>query len=172
MTFSAAGIGPATITVQNPPGYTAPTDGSKTVQVTVADGGCLAGNITVGRNLETTMRVGLNGIAPPGGVSMTVTSNDPSKLRFSKTSAGAGAAAITLSLPENAGASPEFSVDGLASSGTATYTAQASGFGQCTGTVTFAPSGIVFANSSGGQTTPLLLTPAAGPRPLLSTRRC
>ena len=108
VTFSAAGIGPATITVQNPPGYTAPTDGSKTVQATVADGGCLAGNITVGRNLETTMRVGLNGIAPPGGVSMTVTSNDPSKLRFSKTSAGAGAAAITLSLPENAGASPEF----------------------------------------------------------------
>lgn len=109
------------------------------------------GDVTVGRNLQTVAAVTLDGPAPPEGLQITMKSGDPSRLLLSKTPDGAGSASIVIKLfllprlHEN----PEFYVQGLAASGTVTYTASAPGFPVSTGKATLAPSGVVMGGPFG-----------------------
>jgi hypothetical protein len=76
-------------------------------------------------------------------LTVSISSNDPSKLLFSKTPTDVGSASIDVLVPGGFGRTPDFYAYGLASSGTATYNASAPGFGNVTGTATLAPSGFV-----------------------------
>jgi hypothetical protein len=155
--FKALAAGSATITVETPTGFTPITDGTNTVVATILPSGLvLPSSITVGRNLQTTASVTLNGIVGPSGATLTITSDDASRLKFSTTATGAGSGSITINLPPNAHGSPDFYVQGFANSGSVGYTAQATGFGTATGSVTLAPSGIVFTNAFGGVPNPIL----------------
>ena len=150
--------GSATISAAMPAGFTALTDGKNTVGATVlASALVVPSSITVGRNLQASAAISLNGVVPPAGTTLVLTSSDVNKLRFSTTATGAGSGSISIPLPGGAHGSPDFYVQALASSGTVGYTAQASGFGSAAGTVTLAPSGIVFTNSFGGVPNPLLV---------------
>jgi hypothetical protein len=161
-TFRALSAGSATITAQAPAGFNALTDGTNTVLANISATGLIPQAATVGRNLQTTTRVNLQGVTQ-STTTMTITSNDPARLLLAKNSGDVGAASISLTLPSGAGASPDFYVQGFDSTGTATYTAAATSFGSADGTVTFAPSGIIFANAFGGTPNPLLTTPGSAP---------
>jgi len=106
-------------------------------------------DLTVGQNLQTSAFVTLVGTAPGGGLTVTVTSNDPSKLLLSTDPTAAGTQSIDLLVAGGGRQTPTFYVQALANSGTATYVASANGFGSATQTVTFGPSGFVLASPFG-----------------------
>lgn len=98
--------------------------------------------VTVGRNLQAWASVRLPAPAQQP-VQLTLTSDDPSRLLLAKEPDKAGSASITLMVEARRIASPEFCLQGLADTGTATYTIVAEGFSSATGKVNLAPSAIV-----------------------------
>lgn len=102
-------------------------------------------NITIGQNLETETVVNLDTEAPSGGLVISLTSDDPSRLLFSTAPDASGSASIRVKVGAGRRASTDFYVHGLANSGMATYTASADGYGKATGTATLVRSGIVIA---------------------------
>jgi hypothetical protein len=166
-TFRGVAQGLATVTAAVPAGFTVPFDGTNTLNVTVlASALIMPTGLTVGRNLQVPASIALNGVAPSGGLAMNITSND-GRLKFSDSPTAAGASSITLNLPPLARGTNDFYVHGLDSTGTATFTAQAAGFGSATATVSLAPSGIVFTNAFGG--VPNQIVAAAGGSPATVT---
>jgi hypothetical protein len=107
-----------------------------------------APDLTVGRNLQMNAIIGLPEGAPPEGVQLTVTSDDPRKALLSQSVDKAGSASITLTVKKGFHRSPEFFVQGLADNGTVTYTVTAPGMGEAKGTVTLAPSTIAILGPS------------------------
>jgi hypothetical protein len=164
-TFTALTQGAALVTVTEPTGFTAPAGGANTITANISPPGVSAPNAVVGQSLEVPAQITLAG-APGSPATITLVSSDPTKLRFgtSATDPGAGTIPIPACTPPvpdptnvckiikiGAGQShsPEFYIQALASSGSATYTATISGIGSSTGTVSFAPSGILIAGPNG-----------------------
>ena len=160
--FNGVASGSTTLTASVPTGFASP-NGANTLAATVTPSGLVPGNVTVGQNLEAATSIALNGVAPPAGLQITVTSNSPGQLLLSASPTGAGSASITLSLPSGAGRSPNFYVYGLANSGSPTYTVIAPGFGTATGTVTLGPSGILISGPYGIGVSSFSTTTGAGP---------
>jgi hypothetical protein len=105
--------------------------------------GIVAPNVTVGRNLQTSVSVRLPQAAAESGVEITVSSDDPSRLLLSLAPDRAGSATISLTVQPHFIDSPEFCIQGMADSGTVTYTVSAGNMGTAKGTVTLAPSAIL-----------------------------
>jgi hypothetical protein len=164
VTFTAVNAGTATITAQNPAGFAAVTDGSNTVQANIANSSLVPDSVTVGQNLAATAKVTLNGTPSSNlPVSIHVDPASIGKIQLSTSPTGAGADSINVTVPGSGRVTPDFYVYGLAGSGSATFTAQATGFGSAQGTATLAPSGIVFATDFGQPPNPILTTPMQGP---------
>lgn len=104
--------------------------------------------LTVGRNLETYIRVRLTQPAPENGLQITVSSDDPARLLLSRNPDEPGSKTIALKLTGAYVATPEFLVQALADRGSATYTVTAPGFGSIQGTVLLAPSAILITGPS------------------------
>ena len=102
-----------------------------------------APEVTVGRNLQTTLSVMLPGGAPEAGLEFTVVSSDPARVVFAAAPDEAGTGRLVLKVPPRSFATPEFWVHGLAEKGDVSYTVSAPQFDSATGKVTLAPSGIV-----------------------------
>lgn len=100
-------------------------------------------SVAVGSNLQTRATVTLSEPAPPGGLEITLTSDDPAQLQFSATPEGGGTGSITVITKEGFRESPEYWVHGLGLEGTVTYSATGSGFSTGTGIVTLSPSAII-----------------------------
>jgi hypothetical protein len=163
-TFKALSTGSATVTAQAPGGFSTLTDGNNTVTATILQSGLIVPTgLTVGQNLQVSTSISLNGVVGSGGVALTITSDDPSRLKFSAAPDTAGSGSLTINLPMNAHGTPDFYVQSFGSSGTVGFTAQANGFGTASGTVALAPSGIVFTNSSGGVPNPILAGAGGSP---------
>jgi hypothetical protein len=154
--FKALNTGSATVAAATPSGFTSVSDSTNTVVVTILPGGLIMPTgLTVGRNLQVPASIQLNGVAT-ANLPLTITSDDPTLLRFSATPNGAGSGSLTINLPQDARGTPDFYVQVFGSSGSVGFSAQAPGFGMNTGTVNMAPSGIVFTNSFGGVPNPIL----------------
>jgi hypothetical protein len=126
-------------------------------------------DVTVGRNLQMYASVKLPEAAPQAGVSLTVTSDDPTRLLLSAGPDQAGSASITLTVNGGFVYSPEFWLQGLADNGTVTYNVTANGLGTAKGKVTLVPSAIVimgpfkapsFQTTPGGRPSKLVLISA------------
>jgi hypothetical protein len=116
-----------------------------------------APDLTVGRNLQMYASVKLPAPAPPEGVQVTVTSDDPKKALISPATDKAGSASITLEVMKGLYTTPEFFVQGLADTGTVTYTVTAPGIEPAKGKITLAPSTVAIlgpSKQSTFQTTP------------------
>ena len=138
------------MTTGAPSGFSTPNqNASVTVQVNATSLSIEQTSVIIGQNLQTDARVVLAGVAPGGGLAVTVTSNDPSRLLLSTDPTAAGARSISLSVAGGGRATPTFYVQALGSSGNATYTASAPGFGNATQTVTLASSGFVISSPFG-----------------------
>jgi hypothetical protein len=140
--------GAATITVLAPNAdFATPTTGA-TLVATVQQSGIVPFTATVGKSLQVPAFVTLTGLTA-ADVEMKVRSNDSSKLKFSTTPGGTGLAEITLTIQANRTASPEFYVQGFASSGSVGYTVDIVSFGSANGAVSLAPSGFVIKSVNG-----------------------
>lgn len=144
---SAVNTGNATIAVTTPADFTAATTGGSLL-ATVQQSGILPFTATVGNKLQVPTTFSLAG-ATTADVEVTVRSDDSSKLKFSTTVGGAGLAEIKFVMQSNRTISPEFYVQGFASTGSVGYTVDVPGFGTANGTVTLAPSGFVIKSVNG-----------------------
>src|SRR5262249_12237978 len=135
-TFKGLNTGSATITAQAPAGFSTLTDGTNTLTATILQSGLIVpSGLTVGQNLETNTSISLNGVVGSGGVMLTITSNDPSRLKFSAAPDTAGSGTLTINLLAGAHGTPDFYVQGFGNTGSVGFTAQANGFGTASGTV-------------------------------------
>lgn len=105
-------------------------------------------NVIVGNNLQWESYPGTGYIippAPPGGVTITITSSDPDKVRLSNSAGAAGASSIELSVLAGTSFLPPYYVQGLAAEGHVTLTAVATGgYGATSAGVELAPSSFYF----------------------------
>jgi len=148
--FNASTPGTTTLTAPPPAGFSTPAGSANTLVVTVfPPDGVETTDAAVGYKLQTPGQVRLSQGVAPADLTVTLVSNDPSKVLLSKTAAGAGAASITMTMLAGHNATPEFYIHGMANSGIVTYTATVPGIGSDTGNVTLTPSGFVIAGPSG-----------------------
>jgi uncharacterized protein YjdB len=164
-TFTALTVGATTLSTTTPTGFSTPANGANGITANIAGGAVSAPNVTVGQSLEVAAQVTLAG-APSTATVITLTSSDPSRLRFgiSATDAGAGTIPIPGCVPPapdptnackiitvgaSQGHTPDIYFQALDSTGSATYTATLPVFGTGTGTVTFRPSSILIAGPFG-----------------------
>ena len=145
--FQPLSQGNTTLSVGIPAGFTAPAQDTTVVANVMKQGISVTDQVTIGNRLEVSGSLVLAQTAPTGGVTVTLTSNDP-KLLLSNTATGAGASSIAVVVPANSN-NANFYLQGAGSAGTATYTASAAGFQGGTGTVTLAPSGVVISGPFG-----------------------
>jgi len=160
--FNANKGGSVSVHATVPAGFSQPAQAANTLTASIATATLIPPSLTVGKNLEVSANVALNGAAPVGGLVITVASNDTSKLLFSNTATGAGLGTINVKVQGGGSVSLDFFAYGLASSGSASYTVSAAGFGMATGTVTLQPSGIVIAGPLGFGN-PVFTTNSAAP---------
>lgn len=100
-------------------------------------------DVTIGNNLQTSATLKLSEPAGDNGLQITVKSDDPAKLRFSRRPDVAGTESIVISLQAGFGETPDFWLHGFAESGEATYTVSAPGFTGGKGKVTLSPSSLL-----------------------------
>jgi hypothetical protein len=98
---------------------------------------------TVGKNLQTDMRIRLGKAAPKDGLELTVTSDDPKRLLLATKAGDPGTPSISLKVAGGFVWSPEFSLRGVGTPGTVSYTVSSPGLENGKGTVTLVNSAIV-----------------------------
>ena len=81
-------------------------------------------------------------VVPGGDLPVKLTTSDPARVLLSTSPEKEGVRSITITVRAGARFTPEFYVQGLASSGEAAYTASATGWENVAGIVTLAPSGL------------------------------
>jgi hypothetical protein len=158
-TFTALAVGNTAVTAAVPTGFSTPAGSANSITANVSPGGVTAPNLTVGKLLEGAGQITLTG-APSVATTVTLVSSDPTRLRFGTSATDIGAGTIPIPNctppvpdPNNAckivkiGAgqshSPDIWFQAFDSSGSVTYTATVPSIGNATGTVSFAPSGIL-----------------------------
>jgi hypothetical protein len=140
--FHPVNGGVTTVSVAVPAGFSTPIS-SLQLHVNVSASQMHLPNLQIGKDLQEPASVTLDAPAPTGGLTITVTSADPSKALLSNTHTGAGSASITLNVTGGSSASPTFYVQGIAANGATTMTASAPAFLSGSGSVTLQPSGFV-----------------------------
>ena len=140
--FQPVSAGSTTLSVSVPSGFTAPgAFGSLGATVSTA-GIAITQGISIGKFLQAQGNFALGAPAPAGGLLLTLTSNNPSLLLLSSSPTVAGSTSIGINVPAG-GTTGAYYLQGVASSGTATYTVNAPGFAPSTGTITLTPSGVI-----------------------------
>src|SRR6266849_2003488 len=152
-TFHPLTAGTTNLVIATPTGFTTPSGANATSITSTVTAPTL--RIFVSANLGQNLQVdgesiGL-GAAPPNNATLTLSSSS-SNLLLATTVAGPFSQSITLPLLQGSFSVPTFSIQGLASSGTAQLTAQAPGYSDGIAVVTFTPSGFVW-NSGNFSTT-------------------
>lgn len=145
---SVGTAGTTTLTVVQPTGYAVPTTRVSGVATVTAPPITLS-NVTIGKNLQTTITGTLGAPAPAGNLVVTLTT-DGAKALLATSATAAGAASINVTVGAGATALPTVYVQALTSTGTAAVTATATGYATGSNTVTLVPSGFVLYNPSNG----------------------
>jgi hypothetical protein len=145
--FLPGSSGDTMLALTPPTGFVAPSDGIALIATVKVPGMVLSDGLTIGENLQATGTVLIGTTAPPGGLTLTLTSHSP-LLALSQSPTGKGQTTAEVTIPAGS-SSVSFYLQGTASSGEATYTASAPGFAAKTATVRLAPSGFVIAGPFG-----------------------
>jgi hypothetical protein len=139
--FQPHAEGSTLLSAAGPAGFTVPAQNAS-LTATVISSALSVADVVVGRNLQQITTVFLGGVAPAGGVPVTLTSGNPSLVQLAAGATDPGAASITITIPEGMGMA-YFYVRALADSGTVSFTATASAYLGDTATATLAPSGVI-----------------------------
>lgn len=140
--FNPSSVGTTEISVPVPPGFSKSLEYGKVDASVNPPGIALTQDLTIGENLQVIGMVGLGEAAPPGGVTVTLTSNDPSRLLLSSSPTDAGSGTLRITIPEGK-VSEQVCLQSLTKTGSTTYTATAEGHRSRTEQISFAPSGVV-----------------------------
>ena len=100
-------------------------------------------NVAVGSSLQTSTTFKLSEPAPEGGLEVTITSEDSSRLKLSRRPDVTGADSIVIKVAAGFNESMDFWLLGMAGEGEVAYTATARSFSSGRGIVTLTPSAIV-----------------------------
>jgi hypothetical protein len=151
--FHPVGAGNSNLLIATPTGFTTPSGpGSSSITATVSAPNL---NINVSPNLGQNLQVDSEsislGAAPTSSETLTLTSSSAAVL-LATAPAGPFSQSITLPLTAGSFSVPGFSIEGLASTGSAQLTASAPGYNNGTFTVALTPSAIEW-NSSNFSTT-------------------
>src|SRR5207248_7935337 len=111
--FHPIGGGSAILTVREPTGFTTPT-GRISATATVSEPSMTLSDMTIGQNLEDSQVLVLGAPAPAGGVSVTVSSADSSKMLVSTSPTTQGSASVVLTVPAGMTIVPAVYVQALA----------------------------------------------------------
>jgi len=162
--FHPLTAGSSNISITAPSGFGTFSGGSSlTITVTIPSVSPCK-NITVGKGLQSICTVILGQAAPTGGSAVTLTSNSPN-LKLSLSPTTAGSTSIVVNVPAGA-TSGTYYVQALTDTGSGTHTASAPGYSSGTGTIPFAPSGVVIYGPFGTNSFfPMIISLAAGPQP-------
>ena len=140
--FRPLQVGEAKLSITPPDGFVTPAEFAEVTAMVTLPGIGVTDQVMIGQNLQISGVVGLGQAPPEEGVDVTLTSEDPDRLLLSPNAKDAGAPSIKVRIPPDS-PNARFYLQGLAASGTATYTASAPGYRARTGTVVLAPSGVV-----------------------------
>jgi hypothetical protein len=142
--FAPAGLGQATLTLKQPPGFVTPKTMQQVTAAVERPGLAIADEFTVGKNLQLLGVLCLGEAPPEGGLKVTLTSSDPSKLVLSAKEDEPGSGTLVLNMPKGE-LTAKYYLQGLGDSGSVTYTATAPGFRRRIGKIDLAPSGFMVA---------------------------
>lgn len=147
--FKPVGAGNATLSLKPPAGFAVPAE-SATVDARVELPGIgVAGEVSVGKDLQIPGFVLLGEAAPAGGLDVTLTSSDPSKLVLSDSETKLGTGTLKIHIEPSMMRASYF-IQALGSEGTVNYIASAPGYRNRTAPVYLAPTGIMIAYSAHG----------------------
>lgn len=147
--FKPIDVGAATISVKPPPGFFVPSEFATINARVELPGIGIAGEVTVGKDLQIPGLVLLGQPAPEGGVDVTLTSADPKRLVLSDREDRLGTGTLKLHIGPGLGMA-QYYLQGLGSEGTLSYTASAPGYRERVAPVYMAPSGIMIAYAAHG----------------------
>ena len=140
-TFHPHAEGTTTLAAKAPADYSTVGDiGSMVVNVRVPGIG-ITDQLRVGKNLQIGGIVSLGQVAPPGGVTVTLTSHNPNLL-ISPKADKVGSSTLKLEVPAGR-LNSNYYLQALDGSGAASYSATAPGYADRTATLELTPSGIV-----------------------------
>jgi hypothetical protein len=140
--FDPVGGGTTDIRVAQPSGFSAPAAQTQITATVTAPAITLA-DVTVGKNLQTTIAGTLAAPAPAGNLNVTITSADPARALLSTSASVAGSASITVQVAAGSTGIPTFHVHALEGSGAVQLTAAAPGYTSGASTITLNPSGFM-----------------------------
>ncbi len=142
--------GTATLTVNQPAtpaGFSTPAQDTTISAKVVTQSFSICDGDPVGNNLQQTCSVSV-GSNVGADLVVTLTSNDPARLKLAAHATDAGSGIITVTIPAGQ-SSATYYAQGFDSTGTATHTATADGYASKTGTIQFLPSGVVIQGPNG-----------------------
>ena len=142
-TFQPLTAGSTTLAVVQPSGFTTPNQYTSLKATVSLPGMSVVSGQAVGYHLQDAALVTLGSI-PSNAVQVTITSNNTSQLLVSASPTGAGSDHIVLTIAAGT-RSASFYFYGVASSGSPTFTATATGFNSVTATEAVTPSGVLIA---------------------------
>lgn len=139
--FQPAGEGDVTFAIKAPPGFSVPAEFATVTGLVRKPGIFVSDDLFIGENLEVGAALALGEYAPAGGLIVTITSADPTRLLISASKTEPGSKSVQIKIPAD-GINAGYFLQALGSSGEVEYTATAPGFRSRTGVVKLAPSGI------------------------------
>ncbi len=143
VTVTAVSVGTTTVTASG----TSLTPASATVDITPAPAITFANQI-IGDDLQTQTNGVLGAPAPAGGVAVTVTSSNPTRLLVSDSTTTAGTASAVFNVTAGQAFFGTVVLQALDDSGTADVSISAPGYATQTATVTLQPSGFIINSPS------------------------
>ena len=140
--------GATTITVEVPPGFSAPSQYATVVARVNAPALSLPDQMIIGHNLELGAHVNSGELVSGSGLQVVITSGDPAKLLLSTEATQPGSKSITVTIPAG-GFTASYFLHALGDSGTVSYSASAPGFQARQANVILAPSGVIITGPTG-----------------------
>lgn len=147
--FKPAGEGETILSFKAPAGIGATAEYAEVTASVTKPGIVISDQLVIGQNLQVSGALALGEFAGERGVTVTLTSDDESKLLLSPSATQPGSKSITVTLAMNE-MSTRYYLQALGKSGTVTYSATAPGFRKRSAIVGLAPSGIMITASFQG----------------------
>ena len=124
--FDPAAEGDSTITPVQPAGFAAPADRASVVASVAKPALGISGDIFLGKDLQTPASLVLGEKAPPGGLTVTLISDDSSRLVLSAKEDILGSGSIKITIPEGgSNHHAPYYIQALGDSGDVAYSASA-----------------------------------------------
>jgi hypothetical protein len=146
--FQPASAGNTSLSVDVPAGFSSPAEFTSVPATVMPPGIAVVDRTPLGENLQLRGTFILGEPAPRGGLEVTLTTDDASKLLVSASDSEVGSQSVTVSVPEGANSGTYF-LQGLASHGEVTYSASAPGYRGRPGKITLTRSGVLLFGPAG-----------------------